>query len=161
MSTKASSLDEVLGEIRGADLAARLFGLSGWRAPLHVSRLLAAENSNVRHQEHVAIDRFTGGAARNAKFDADLAGATTLRGALTVDLTRLREVDAELQSLGLLALVLRDLVEGDVAIGAGSAKGQGMCSATIAIAGTPDWRAHPAIAGGLAAFQKQAREVSR
>ena len=73
------------------------------------------------HQEFVAIDRFTGGAADGAKFDAVLAGITTLAGTLTIDLARLKKVDDQFRSLGLLALVLRDLSEGDIVLGSGSA----------------------------------------
>ena len=122
--------------IKPADLAARLFGFGGWQSPLDVPRLSLADGSpslKEHHQEFVAIDRFTGGAADSAKFDADLAGATTLEGTLTLDLARLKFVDEKYASLGLLALVLRDLAEGDLPIGSGSSKGQGLCTADATV----------------------------
>ena len=139
VTTKGKRTEAVLALIRNgsatdnikpADLAARLFGFGGWQSPLDVPRLNLPEATprpEDHHQEFVAIDRFTGGAADGAKFNADLAGATTLVGTLTLDLPRLRLVDQECASLGLLALVLRDLAEGDIPIGSGSAKGQGLC----------------------------------
>ena len=134
VSTKGKDTNAVVQEIMKKDLAARLFGLSGWGAPLHIPRLNLLQEEAPRddhHQEFVAIDRFTGGAAAGAKFNADLAGATTLEGTLTLDLVRLELVDQECASVGLLALVLRDLAEGDIPIGSGSAKGQGYCRATV------------------------------
>ena len=50
------------------------------------------------------------GAADGAKFNAVLAGTSTLSGTLRVDLERLKKVDPNLASLGLLALVLLYLV---------------------------------------------------
>ncbi len=128
-STKGKSTDEVLTSIQSKDLAAKLFGLAGWQAPLRISRLVQETSPPMHHQEFVAIDRFTGGAADGAKFDADLAGATTLSGTLVVNLERLRQVDKELACIGLLGLVLRDLAEGDIPLGSGSSRGQGSCNA--------------------------------
>ena len=136
VTTKGKRTEAVLALIRNgsatdnikpADLAARLFGFGGWMAPIQVPRLNAIDEVRKHEQEFVAIDRFTGGAAEGAKFNAELAGMTTLTGVLSLDLARLRKVDPKLCSLGLLALVLRDLAEGDLPIGSGSAKGQGLC----------------------------------
>lgn len=131
VSTKHKKIDEVIKDIKKLDLAARLFGLGGWRAPLDVPRLTQPNRPNDFSQEFVAIDRFTGGAAEHLKFNANLAGMTTLGGTLIIDLNRLERVDPDLASLGLLALVLRDLAEGDIPLGSGSAKGQGLCSAEV------------------------------
>lgn len=139
VSTKGKEVDVVTKLIRegdgkdvpAKDLAAKLFGLGGWRAPIHVPRFTSTETVADHRQEFVAIDRFTGGAAEHLKFNAELAGITTLMGSLTIDLKQLRKVDPELASLGLLALVLRDLAEGDIPLGSGSAKGQGFCKATV------------------------------
>lgn len=139
VSTKGKEVDDVTKLIREGDgedvpppdLAAKLFGLGGWRAPVHVPRFTATKTVADHRQEFVAIDRFTGGAAEHLKFNAELAGMTALTGSLTVDLTRLKKVDPQGASLGLLALVLRDLAEGDIPLGSGSAKGQGFCNATV------------------------------
>lgn len=73
-----------------------------------------------RLQEFVAIDRLTGGAAEGAKFDAELYAPVTLSGEIHLELSgdRLRP-----WGLGLVALVLRDLLVGDIPLGFGSAKG--------------------------------------
>lgn len=156
LSTKRRQTEDVLKAIADQDLASMLFGLSGWRAPLEVSRLVAGGECGKHEQEFVAIDRFTGGAAAGAKFNAELAGGmTTLSGELAIDLERLKKVDSECASIGLLALVLRDLEEGDITIGSGAAKGQGFCTATITIDGA-DWRTDERITAGLAAFRKEA-----
>lgn len=133
-TTKEKGTDDAVVAIQKLDdLAAKLFGFSDWQGPLHIPRLTSSEKSHEHHQEFVAIDRFTGGAADGAKFDAKLAGMTVPTGILTVDLGRLARVDSKFASLGLLALVLRDLAEGDISIGSGAAKGQGQCHAEAAV----------------------------
>jgi CRISPR/Cas system CSM-associated protein Csm3 (group 7 of RAMP superfamily) len=161
VSTKGKNSGEVLDGIANKDLAAKLFGLGGWMAPLELTRLDAEENIAIHHQEFVAIDRFTGGAADGAKFNAELAGMTTVCGRLTVDLTRLKRVDKGLASLGLLALVLRDLAEGDLPIGSGSAKGQGFCTASATVTqgnaeyvSLADWFSSPLVTEALTNFRK-------
>lgn len=138
VSTKRMTQKEVIKAIEKVDLAARLFGFGGWQGPLEASRLKSLEtfpsedpDTPLFHQDFVANDRFTGGAAEGAKFDAKLAKPTTLRGTLRVNLTRLEQVDGGRASLGLLALTLRDLAEGDIPIGSGSAKGQGFCHVEV------------------------------
>lgn len=136
VSSKRKETGTAVDELKAKDLASRLFGLSGWRAPLHIPRLQlddAKPRPKDHVQEFVAVDRFTGGAAGGLKFNANLARETKLTGTLTVDLERLKLVDPELASVGLLALVLRDLAEGDVSIGSGSAKGQGLCTADATV----------------------------
>lgn len=171
VSTKGKGTKLALDEVGTKDLASRLFGFSGWQSPLDVPRLNLPEATprpDDHHQEFVAIDRFTGGAADGAKFDADLAGATTLEGMLTLDLKRLELVDQEYAALGLLALVLRDLAEGDIPIGSGSAKGQGFCTAdaTVVEAGMTyhtlaDWfRDSPLLETALPAFRSQIPQPS-
>ncbi len=130
-------------------LAAQLFGHSGAKALLQVPDLLASELAEQK-REHVAIDRFTGGAAEGAKFTETSASATTLTGTLLLDTWRLRNPAA----LGLLAHLLRDLTEGEIPLGSGSAKGRGFCTAAITIAGQEPWHQHPAIQDGLTAFHQ-------
>jgi len=164
---KGKGTDAAITDIRTKDLAAQLFGFGGWRAPLEVTRLTQQGGKPVpkdHHQEFVAIDRFTGGAADGAKFDADLAGITILTGTLTVDLGRLGKVDPTHASLGLLALVLRDLAEGDIPLGSGSAKGQGFCRLAENVSGThggrtfgtlKEWFSSEAVTAALAAFRAE------
>ena len=77
-------------------------------------------------QEFVAIDRFTGGAADAKKFNAHFVYRPTLKGRLSILLEDLRP-----WSLGLLALTVRDLIEGDITFGWGASKGYGACRAEI------------------------------
>lgn len=153
VSTKGKKPEDALSAIKRLDLVARLFGLGGWRGPLEVSRFVCDKDPGAHPQEFVAVDRFTGGAADKLKFDAILAkpshgSDTQLTGTIRVDLYRLRKVDEHLASLGLLALALRDLAEGDIAIGCGSAKGQGACTAQITLNGA-DWRQCEPLRAGL------------
>lgn len=160
VSTKGKDADVVLDDVRAKDLAARLFGFSGWMGPLHLTQLTQTNAPDDLFQEFVAIDRFTGGAAEGAKFNADLAGMTTLSGTLTVDLARLGRVDQNHASLGLLAEVLRDLAEGDIPLGSGSAKGQGFCIARAKIPNEngksenlEEWFENESVVRALAAFR--------
>src|SRR5262249_41932248 len=49
--------------------ACQLFGASGWRAPVEFSDFKPIQPIAPIHQEFVAIDRFTGGGAKNLKFN--------------------------------------------------------------------------------------------
>jgi CRISPR/Cas system CSM-associated protein Csm3 (group 7 of RAMP superfamily) len=102
-------------------LACRAFGAPGWRSPLGVSDFaLIEERAAALRQEFVAIDRFTGGGVEGLKFSAAAAIDPCFGGRLELDLSR-----GEFWMAGLLALVLRDLCEGDLSFGWGAAKGYG------------------------------------
>jgi CRISPR/Cas system CSM-associated protein Csm3 (group 7 of RAMP superfamily) len=127
-----------LTEAGRLDLASKIFGASGWRAPLETSAFTWADSGQPHwlRQEFVAIDRFTGGAADSKKFNAHSVVGAKLKGTVTLDLDRLKLCGTDAYAAGLLALVLRDLAEGDLCFGSGSAKGYGNCtveSATITI----------------------------
>lgn len=124
--------------------ACRVFGASGWRAPLDVSDFVATADIPEVTQDFLAIDRFTGGGSNHLKFDARGAERPVLAGRLSVDPAALARVDAWPWALGLLALVLRDLVEGDVRFGFGAAKGYGGCQARIIAARVPEPGSLPA-----------------
>ena len=102
--------------------ACQVFGSGRLASSLKVSDFLTVEGTSrsPRAHEMVAIDRFTGGAADQAKFDAQTSGPVTVQGELTVELGPDR---LQPWGLGLLVLVLRDLLVGDVPLGFGSAKG--------------------------------------
>lgn len=120
-------------EVARLCLACRVFGAPGWRAPLAVSDFtLVEERSSGQRQEFVAIDRFTGGGVEGLKFSAQPALGPRFSGRLELDLAR-----SEPWMIGLLALVLRDLCEGDLCFGFGAAKGYGAAVGRIA-----DWRLH-------------------
>jgi hypothetical protein len=116
------------------DLAAQLFGASGWRAPLEVNPFIWADVNKKPQwldQEFVAIDRFTGGAAEGRKFNARAALNPNLIGKLTIDLDRIADLPACNTARGLIALLLRDLLEGDLVFGSKSSIGYGQCIATV------------------------------
>ena len=124
------------------DPASKIFGASGWGAPLETGafRFVAEkdkEGNEVKPQylwqEFVAIDRFTGGAAEKKKFNARSVVGAAFKGSLTLDLGRLKICGADGYALGILALVLRDLAEGDLTFGSKAAIGYGACETTFVI----------------------------
>lgn len=119
----------------------QLFGCAGWRSPLSFSDFTLLSNPITYNQEFVAIDRFTGGAAPEKKFNATALWQPSFSGKLTIDLTALQRVGKVAAHLNrpsilswyplFLAFLFRDLEEGDITFGFGSAKGFGHCTATI------------------------------
>ncbi len=105
-------------------LACRLFGNEDWASRLSVE--VTPPDEDVCGQrapfDHVAIDRFTGGAREQLKFDALAVRGRRFRVQLTLD--RIQPDDAPWM-IGLLALTLGDLAEGRLTIGYGSARGHG------------------------------------
>ncbi len=151
---------EPLENLKSRNPAALLFGFTGWKSPLRATRVIPkGEALGEKLQEFVAIDRFTGGAADEKKFQSKLADPCKATARLSVDLRRLEKVDSERESLGLLALVLRDLEEGDISLGAGSSKGQGFCRMTdcrlsgkSADSNCSEWKKQKVISNALKAF---------
>ena len=119
---------------QGADksqlcLACQIFGAPGWRTPLEIGEFfLKPGGYPCEIQEFVAIDRFTGGGKASAKFNAKAIYQPVFHGCLEIDESRLPP-----SGLGLMALTLRDLMEGDITLGFGAAKGYGTCTAKIPI----------------------------
>ena len=111
-------------EIKELCLACQTFGAPGWRSPLAISDFhLNEEGCDQVMQEFVAIDRFTGGAKDQAKFNALALYCPVLEGCLRVHTPALSQ-----KGWALLALTLRDLKEGDITFGFGAAKGYGTCT---------------------------------
>jgi CRISPR/Cas system CSM-associated protein Csm3 (group 7 of RAMP superfamily) len=126
----------------------QIFGAAGWKAAVDFSDFLAVDSireENLFQQEFVAIDRFTGGGAEAKKFNTRSMDRPILRGTITLDLLRLKRIADNGWPLGLLTLVLRDLIEGDVRFGLGSAKGYGTARLTIEGLRLPDWDACPTL----------------
>lgn len=109
-------------------LACQIFGASGWKTAVQVSDFSLTEPVEEIVQEFVAIDRFTGGGADKHKFNAQAAVKPVFKGTISVNRTRIKD-----WGLGLIALTLRDLIEGDITFGFGAAKGYGRCTARISI----------------------------
>lgn len=135
-----------LAELAGLCFACRLFGAAGWRSPLAVTDFTVAADHQAGErltQQFVAIDRFTGGAATRFKFDAVAYHRPVLRGTLSLDLDALESAACGLWALGLVALTLRDLCEGEIAFGFGAAKGYGRCRAHLLEPSVPAWERLP------------------
>ncbi|MBK8809435.1 MAG: hypothetical protein IPN69_01705 [Acidobacteria bacterium] len=116
--------------------ACQMFGAPGWRSPFDVTDFMpetdsAEDNGPIKIQEFVAIDRFTGGSAHSAKFNATTRFRPKLKGSIKIDLNAFSRTGDRNAALGLLVLTLRDLAEGDITFGLGSAKGYGRCRASI------------------------------
>jgi CRISPR/Cas system CSM-associated protein Csm3 (group 7 of RAMP superfamily) len=108
-------------------LACRLFGAGGWKSPIELSSFTLKQSGKKDFiQDFIAVDRFTGGVKDGAKFDAESVLYPRYHGVLRVDLQRM-----EPWGKGLLALLLRDLCEGDITFGFGSSKGYGACTAEV------------------------------
>jgi CRISPR/Cas system CSM-associated protein Csm3 (group 7 of RAMP superfamily) len=109
--------------------ACRLFGAPGWGTAVNVTDFRATGRAPVPHeQEHLAIDRFTGGVAGPRKFTSQSFRDVTLAGRVTLDRERTRDLP---WAAGLLALAVRDLTEGDVPLGHGAARGFGAVQARV------------------------------
>lgn len=113
-------------EIETCCVACRLFGLGGWRSPVWIENFEEQTAFSAYVQEFVAVDRFTGGAAHQKKFNAMPADRPKFSGLIAIELNRL-----ETPHLGLLSLLLRDWIEGDIRFGYGAGKGYGRCTARI------------------------------
>lgn len=137
-----------INDLRQLCPACKLFGAPGWRSPIQLSSFTPTaegEGHVVEKQEFVAIDRFTGGGAPQLKFNATSRYQPILKGQLSIDLARLAYADAGGWAIALLVLVLRDLVEGDIRLGFGSAKGFGALHAKIFNLRIHDWDSIPSL----------------
>lgn len=135
----------------GLSLAGRLLGVSGWRSPLDVTAFTEAgpDFARLEEQDFVAIDRFTGGGKDGAKFKFRAALCPSLTGQIALAFAP-GSLAARVGP-GLMALVLRDVLEGDVAFGMGAGKGYGACRGVSA--GILAWQAEPGTAESLRALR--------
>ncbi len=119
---------------RAETLVQEIFGDTERQSPLRIgeARVVEGGRHDGREQTFNAVDRFTGGVADSKLYTAHLAQPTTLRFSLS-----LRRGQPEPWWLGLGLLILRDAVEGDLAIGWGKGKGLGAFHAGFA--GKTDW----------------------
>ena len=114
-----------------------LFGTTKAKGLVSVTLFEGKKDQNPVQQEMVALDRFHGGAADQAKFAVSAYEAPTLEGHLEICFLRSpnraatgKTYDKEErkltpEALGLLALTLWDLDEGDIRFGLGTRKGWG------------------------------------
>lgn len=104
----------------------QIFGKTGWKRALTIGDFERIAGGGIEEQEFVATDRFTGGASEGAKFTIAAAQAPTFEGEvrLRIDFPSARFSAA---ALGLVCLLWRDAVEGDLRLGYGTTKGFGSC----------------------------------
>ena len=128
--TEKSIEDTSSQSISALSLIAKVFGATGWKSPVELSDFTCATASPppVFNHELVAIDRFTGGAKKGAKFKFRVAWRPVFTGTITLRRDRWRAVGVDDWACGLCALALRDLREGDLVFGLGSGKGYGACA---------------------------------
>lgn len=108
---------------------ARLFGTRDRRGLIGFEQAVIS-NAECEFRPHVAVDRFTRGAASGLLFEEEVV----VRGRFRIVIRPLVDAVPPWAS-DLLAQVLRDLDEGWVGIGSGTARGQG----TIRIVDRSDW----------------------
>ncbi len=100
------------------DLSEQLFGSVDWGSRLVVEDAPLAGEPTWKKLDFVAIDRFTGGAADGAKFDAYALWKPCFR-------CRLHLESPQNWEIGWLLYVLKDMMDGRVPVGFGAAKGFG------------------------------------
>lgn len=99
-----------------------LFGSTERRSPIVIADAVATGPGEEHRQYFNAIDRFTGGVADGKLYSARAVLCNGLEGAVHFEQNRMPKED---WWRGLLLLVLRDALEGDLAIGWGKARGYG------------------------------------
>jgi CRISPR/Cas system CSM-associated protein Csm3 (group 7 of RAMP superfamily) len=113
----------------------KMFGATGWRSPFEFEDLQLSGEPQEHRQEFVAIDRFTGGAAAEKKFNAVGLLKPCFAGMITLWPDRWESAGAAPWTWLLLAWTLRDWIEGDGTLGFGASKGWGHFHAEIDICG--------------------------
>ncbi len=115
-----------------------IFGDTRRRSAVQLSQasLVPGDGDGVSEHTFNAVDRFTGGVADSKLYSARLSNARRLRFTLRID-PRIAAIPDWWLGLGLL--VLRDAVEGDLAVGWGKAKGLGALH--LQWQDQPDWAA--------------------
>ncbi|MEK7995064.1 MAG: RAMP superfamily CRISPR-associated protein [Planctomycetota bacterium] len=113
----------------------RMFGATGWRTPVEVGSFSLDGQGAPHAQEFVAVDRFTGGAAKEKKFRADGLLKPSFRGEITIRLDRWAKAKVGPWAWLLLAYTLRDWIEGDGVLGYGASKGYGAFRAAVEVSG--------------------------
>ena len=162
--TMAGDVTDWAAPKRQPDCHELLFGSTASAGLLNVGNFAGQSKEPVR-LDFVAIDRFTGGSLDGAKFAVKAFEAPTLEGKIA--LTFKRAVNHKLTgkpapnddephtkalsaaAVGLLALTLKDLAQGDIPLGYGTRKGLGRVG-NLTDGNGGDWRAILAALGDAA-----------
>ena len=106
-------------------LICKLFGSIGFAGRLATEDAYSDGRApKPQQRDGVGIDRFTGGAARRAKFDLEVINEGLFATAMHIR-------NFELWQLGLIGFVLQDLTDGFIRIGFGKSRGFGKVSGEI------------------------------
>ena len=106
-------------------LICKLFGSTGFAGRLATEDAYSDGHApKPQQRDGVGIDRFSGGAARGAKFDLEVINEGVFATALHIR-------NFELWQLGLIGFVLQDLKDGFIRIGFGKSRGLGKISGEI------------------------------
>jgi len=109
----------------GLDLSERLFGSTLWRSLVVVSEAyLKSDGFGELLFDHLAVERFSGGALEHKKFDTLPITQATFEGKVAV-------FGDEKWALGLIALLFKDLADGLVRIGSAKTRGFGKVTAKL------------------------------
>jgi hypothetical protein len=123
---------------KAEDWVKTLFGSEEKRGLLNFCDAVSDKVATAHPQMFNAIDRFTGGVADNKLYQARaVAECGTLRGEVWLETDKL-----QVEHKGLLLLLARDLLEGDLVLGWGKGRGYGVfdCELRINNADFAAWR---------------------
>lgn len=98
---------------------AQIFGNTKQRGKLQFDDMVSSRASQAKLQTFNAVDRFTGGVAEGKLYTVNAAEALALCGCIRI------AKDLATWEKGLLLLVLRDALEGDLLLGWGKSRGYG------------------------------------
>ncbi|MEM9943148.1 MAG: TIGR03986 family CRISPR-associated RAMP protein [Planctomycetota bacterium] len=109
----------------------RLFGSTGMKSNLEIQEPVEIvvdddKSAATQHVDFVAIDRFRGGAAEGAKFDATVAVRPKFKTQLV-----LKDPGLSGPDYAIFIVALRDLMAGQIALGMGGSKGMGHSKAHV------------------------------
>ncbi len=123
---------ETLGFGNPQAFVERLFGTRGMPSKVMVDAVEVTGGHETLNPR-VELDVFTGGVIRNRAFERRVVVKPTLHGWIIV-------TDPDDAEIGLLVLVLRDLVSGRLALGAGESVGFGLCTGRVTLSrGEEQW----------------------
>ncbi|WP_371999140.1 RAMP superfamily CRISPR-associated protein (plasmid) [Tistrella mobilis] len=113
-----------------AQVAKDVFGSTGRRSRLRIGPMRPTAEPVFAIQEFIALDRFSGGGATGRKFRSRAAEAPGWDVPLILDLDGLSPTRRD-AAFALVVLVLKDLIDGDMSVGHGTAHGYGRTGGSL------------------------------
>lgn len=121
--------------VKSEQLLAEIFGSTEKAGWLVVSDAYTAQPAQTHQQSFIAIDRFTGGNSSGALYSVNAAAPAMVTG--QIGWRQPHQTGGDWR-LGLLAMVARDALEGDLVLGWGKARGYGQALARMALPNKTD-----------------------